>query len=133
MATITTPDLKDPGLYEAGVPYDLFAELRRDDPVHWNPEQDGAGFWSVMRHADVVEVSRQPLLFSSAHENGGHRIFNENEVGLTGAGESAIGKRLQVGHIARTEHELGGIVDGAVMVGVVDEDAVLRTGPGRGY
>ena len=91
MATITTPDLKDPGLYEAGVPYDLFAELRRDDPVHWNPEQDGAGFWSVMRHADIVEVSRQPLLFSSAHENGGHRIFNENEVGLTGAGESAIG------------------------------------------
>lgn len=91
MATITTPDLKDPGLYEAGVPWDLFAALRRDDPVHWNPETDGAGFWSVMRHADIVEVSRQPLLFSSAHENGGHRIFNENEVGLTGAGESAIG------------------------------------------
>ena len=86
MATITTPDLKDPGLYEAGVPWNLFAALRRDDPVHWNPETDGAGFWSVMRHADIVEVSRQPLLFSSAHENGGHRIFNENEVGLTGAG-----------------------------------------------
>lgn len=84
-------DLKDPGLYEAGVPWDAFAELRREDPVHWNPESDGAGFWSVMRHADIVEVSRQPLLFSSAHENGGHRIFNENEVGLTGAGESAIG------------------------------------------
>ena len=84
-------DLKDPGLYEAGVPWDTFAKLRREDPVHWNPESDGAGFWSVMRHADIVEVSRQPLLFSSAHENGGHRIFNENEVGLTGAGESAIG------------------------------------------
>jgi len=84
-------DLKDPGLYEVGVPWDTFAELRREDPVHWNPESDGAGFWSVMRHADIVEVSRQPLLFSSAHENGGHRIFNENEVGLTGAGESAIG------------------------------------------
>lgn len=84
-------DLKDPGLYEAGVPWETFAELRREDPVHWNPESDGAGFWSVMRHADIVEVSRQPLLFSSAHENGGHRIFNENEVGLTGAGESAIG------------------------------------------
>ena len=84
-------DLKDPGLYEVGVPWDTFAKLRREDPVHWNPESDGAGFWSVMRHADIVEVSRQPLLFSSAHENGGHRIFNENEVGLTGAGESAIG------------------------------------------
>jgi linalool 8-monooxygenase len=45
----------------------------------------------VLRHADIVEVSRNPALFSSAYENGGHRIFNENEVGLTGAGESAIG------------------------------------------
>jgi linalool 8-monooxygenase len=91
MATIIAPDLKDPSLYEAGVPWDAFEELRRSDPVHWNPERDGAGFWAVMRHADIVAVSRQPLLFSSAHENGGHRIFNENEVGLTGAGESAIG------------------------------------------
>jgi linalool 8-monooxygenase len=91
MATLLATDLKDPGLYEAGVPWDLFAHLRREDPVHWTPESDGAGFWSVMRHADIVEVSRQPQLFSSAYENGGHRIFNENEVGLTGAGESAIG------------------------------------------
>ena len=84
-------DLKDPGLYEAGVPWATFTGLRREDPLHWNPETDGSGFWAVMRHADIVEVSRQPLLFSSAHENGGHRIFNENEVGLTGAGDSAIG------------------------------------------
>ncbi|WBH15811.1 cytochrome P450 [Sphingomonas radiodurans] len=85
------PDLKDPALYERGVPYDAFAELRTTDPVHWNPEADGAGFWAVTRHADIVAVSRNPTLFSSAHEWGGHRIFNENEVGLTGAGESAIG------------------------------------------
>lgn len=91
MATILAPDLKDPALYEAGVPWAAFDALRRNDPVHWNPESDGAGFWAVTRHADIIEVSRQPLLFSSAHENGGHRIFNENEVGLTGAGESAIG------------------------------------------
>jgi len=91
MATLIAPDLKDPSLYEASVPWDAFADLRRNDPVHWNSETDGAGFWAVTRHADIVEVSRQPLLFSSAHENGGHRIFNENEVGLTGAGESAIG------------------------------------------
>lgn len=88
---VEAPDLKDPSLYEASVPWDAFDDLRRNDPVHWNPESDGAGFWAVTRHADIVEVSRQPLLFSSAHENGGHRIFNENEVGLTGAGDSAIG------------------------------------------
>jgi linalool 8-monooxygenase len=85
------PDLKDPDLYEARAPHDLFKRLRHETPVYWNPEADGAGFWALTRHADIVEVSRQPELFSSASENGGHRIFNENEVGLANAGESAIG------------------------------------------
>jgi linalool 8-monooxygenase len=84
-------DFKNPDLYVERVPYDVFAEKRREEPVYWNEESDGAGFWAVLRHADIVEVSRQPLLYSSAYKNGGHRIFNENEVGLTGAGESAVG------------------------------------------
>jgi len=86
-----SPDLKDPDLYVNQVPYETFAQLRREDPVYWNPEKDGAGFWALTRQAEINLVSRQPALFSSAHEHGGHRIFNENEVGLTGAGESAIG------------------------------------------
>jgi linalool 8-monooxygenase len=85
------PDLKDPNLYLQGVPHEIFATLRRERPVYWNPEADGTGFWALTRYADIVEVSRQPELFSSAYEHGGHRIFNENEVGLTGAGEAAIG------------------------------------------
>ncbi|WP_157216396.1 cytochrome P450 [Flavisphingomonas formosensis] len=86
-----SPDLKDPDLYVGSVPHETFDALRRDRPVYWNEEKDGAGFWALTRYADIVEVSRNPALFSSAYENGGHRIFNENEVGLTGAGESAIG------------------------------------------
>jgi linalool 8-monooxygenase len=85
------PDLKDPDLYVAHAPHEVFARLRRNAPVYWNPEADGAGFWALTRHADIVEASRKPELFSSAHENGGHRIFNENEVGLTNAGDSGIG------------------------------------------
>jgi linalool 8-monooxygenase len=88
---IDRPDLKDPDLYQDRAPYDVFERLRREEPVYWNPETDGAGFWALTRHADIVEVSRRADLFSSAYENGGHRIFNENEVGLTGAGDSAVG------------------------------------------
>ncbi len=88
---LAAPDLKNPDLYQDRAPHDVFARLRRDEPVYWNPEADGPGFWALTRYADIVEVSRQPELFSSAYENGGHRIFNENEVGLTGAGASAIG------------------------------------------
>src|SRR5580698_6554203 len=87
----TSPDLKDPDLYLNQVPYEIFAELRREDPVYWNAEKDGPGFWALTRQAEINLVSRQPALFSSAHGHGGHRIFNENEVGLTGAGEAAIG------------------------------------------
>lgn len=85
------PDLKDPDLYVGGMPYAELAAMRAAGPVHWNPESHGAGFWAVLGFDEIVAVSRQADLFSSAHENGGHRIFNENEVGLTGAGESAIG------------------------------------------
>lgn len=38
------------------------AELRRDDPVHWDAANQ---WWLVTRHADVREISRSPELFSS--------------------------------------------------------------------
>lgn len=85
------PNLADPDLYANGIPHDVFAALRRAAPVYFNPEPDGPGFYALTRHADIAAVSRDPVLFSSAHDWGGHRLFNENEVGLTSAGESAIG------------------------------------------
>ncbi len=39
--------------------------LRREDPVHWNPEPDGAGFWAVTRYDDVWTVDRDPETFTS--------------------------------------------------------------------
>jgi linalool 8-monooxygenase len=62
-STATRPDFKNPDLYVQGVPHDLFAQVRATEPVYWNPESDGPGFWAVLRYADIVEVSRQPLLF----------------------------------------------------------------------
>jgi linalool 8-monooxygenase len=84
-------DFKDPAIWAAGVPHETIASLRRSTPVYWNDEEDGTGFWAVLRHEDIIEVSRRPDIFSSATANGGHRIFNENEVGLTGAGQGAVG------------------------------------------
>lgn len=71
-------DLKDSLLYVPAVPHDAMTWLRANDPVHWNEEADGPGFWSVTRHADIVRVSTDPATFSSAREMGGHRIFNED-------------------------------------------------------
>ncbi|MGV9801362.1 cytochrome P450 [Mycobacterium sp. NPDC003449] len=59
-------DLMDARWYENGPPHAVFARMRADAPVHWNPSRDGAGFWSVTRHADIAFVSKRSELFSSS-------------------------------------------------------------------
>jgi linalool 8-monooxygenase len=83
---ITPVDLKDPELYRDGIPHQIFTQLRRDAPVSWNPEADDRGFWAVTRYDDIVAVSKAPKVFSSAREHGGHRMFDENVVGVAGLG-----------------------------------------------
>jgi cytochrome P450 len=63
--TITTIDLYDPDGYVAGPPHEAFEQLRRSDPVHWQDMPDGTGYWAVLRYADVVEVSRDPVRYSA--------------------------------------------------------------------
>jgi cytochrome P450 len=48
-----------------------FATLRRERPISWHEEPEivilpkGPGFWAVTKHADILEVSRQPEIFCS--------------------------------------------------------------------
>ncbi|HEY5155053.1 MAG TPA: cytochrome P450 [Acidimicrobiales bacterium] len=59
-------DLYDPDGYVDGPPHEVFARLRRDDPVHRQEMPDGTAYWAVLRHADVVDVARHPVRFSAA-------------------------------------------------------------------
>ena len=45
--------------WTAGVPHETFARLRRESPVVWIDETEGSGFWAVLRHRDIIDVSRQ--------------------------------------------------------------------------
>jgi cholest-4-en-3-one 26-monooxygenase len=58
-------DLLDPRWFDDGPPHELFARMRTEAPVRWNPSPDGDGFWSLTRHADVSAVSRDTETFSS--------------------------------------------------------------------
>lgn len=58
-------DLIDNDRYAEAVPYADFDLLRRADPVHWHPEPNGPGFWAVLRHDDVMAVSRDTATYSS--------------------------------------------------------------------
>jgi cytochrome P450 len=57
--------LHDPDWYVTGDVHGALAELRRRDPVHWQDMPGEPGYWAVLRHADVVHVSRHPETFSS--------------------------------------------------------------------
>jgi cholest-4-en-3-one 26-monooxygenase len=63
---VTPVDLSDSRSYVAGVPHAWLAYLRRHDPVHWQDEQGGPGFWAVTRYEDCVKVNRDYERFSSA-------------------------------------------------------------------
>ena len=61
----------DPRVYEKGVPFSRFAELREEGPIIWIEEKQldywpgGDGFWLVVHHEACLEVLKSPNLFSS--------------------------------------------------------------------
>ncbi|MFI6867191.1 cytochrome P450 [Nocardia sp. NPDC050406] len=68
-------DIYDPELYVDGPIHEIFAELRRTQPVYWQPMPGEPGYWAVLDHADVAYVARNPLLFSA--ERGGVILENQ--------------------------------------------------------
>ena len=58
-------DLYDPASFSAGQPHDQFAWLRENDPVHWQEEPHGRGYWAVTRYDDVFTIDRDYMAFSS--------------------------------------------------------------------
>jgi cytochrome P450 len=61
-----TIDIYDPDRYAAGPPHELFAELRRTQPIYWQDMPGEPGYWAVLKHADVVQVAKEPNLFSAS-------------------------------------------------------------------
>ncbi|MFC7504927.1 cytochrome P450 [Nocardioides sp. CPCC 206347] len=62
------PDLADPETFRAGVPYELYEQMRATPGIPWHPAESGTlkdGFWLVTRYDDVVEVLQDAGRFSS--------------------------------------------------------------------
>ncbi|MGQ0625247.1 MAG: cytochrome P450 [Sporichthyaceae bacterium] len=65
----------------------VFDELRRERPLSWHrpadstllPDEDDPGFWALVRHADVVAVSRDAETFGSGQAYGGVMMENVPE------------------------------------------------------
>jgi len=48
-----------------GYPHDIWRRLRREDPVHRWDRTAGIPFWAITKHADIIEISKQPERFVS--------------------------------------------------------------------
>jgi cytochrome P450 len=61
-----TIDLLSSKSFANGHPVDQYHWLHDNAPVYWHDEPDGPGFWAVTSADLVREVSKAPLVFSSA-------------------------------------------------------------------
>ncbi len=84
MADVTPVDLSDPRSFVPAVPHEWLAHLRRHDPVHWQDEPGGPGYWAVTRYDDCVTVNRDFERFSSAAKGTMPFEMGEDEIAQQG-------------------------------------------------
>ena len=58
-------DLTSHDTFSSGVPYNTFARLRTEDPIHWTNYKEGKGFWSITRHNDISTMIGNTKVFTS--------------------------------------------------------------------
>ncbi|MBW2399379.1 MAG: cytochrome P450 [Deltaproteobacteria bacterium] len=64
-------DLTESELYRQGFPHEIFARLRREAPVHWQPVREELskieenGFWVLSKYHDIQAANRDTELFSA--------------------------------------------------------------------
>jgi cholest-4-en-3-one 26-monooxygenase len=67
-------ELVDPDRYaRRGYPHDVWTRLRAEAPVAYFTPERYEPFWAITKHADVMEIAKQPLRFSSAEGISLHR------------------------------------------------------------
>jgi cytochrome P450 len=67
IAGVDVLELIDPERFAArGYPHELWTRLRADAPVAYMEAPDYEPFWAITKHADVLEICKQPVRFSSA-------------------------------------------------------------------
>jgi len=59
-------DVSDSELFETNTLWGYFERLRAEDPIHYCPESEFGPYWSVTRFDDIVQVEKNPEIFSSA-------------------------------------------------------------------
>lgn len=56
-------EIVHPDLYASWDIHEVYSKLRRDDPVHWTQPDGFRPFWSITKHADILEVEKNNKIF----------------------------------------------------------------------
>jgi cytochrome P450 len=70
-------DVSDPRLYQDDTWQPWFAQLRRDDPVHYCEASPFGPYWSVTRYDDIFAVELDHENYSSSSELGGIQVADQ--------------------------------------------------------
>ena len=81
---VTPVDLSDSRSFVDEVPHAWLAYLRLHDPVHWQEEPGGPGYWAVTKYHDCVTVNREVDRFSSAARGTMPFELGEDEIAQQG-------------------------------------------------
>lgn len=123
-------DLMDVAAYgEKGVPHDLWTALRNESPLHWYAQPGHTPFWAVTKHADIMEISAQPDIFSS--EAGGIIALNDQQIKSyleTGGSGTQLGDMRTIITMDPPEHRTYRKVASGYFTpkGVTDLDTIVR-------
>lgn len=143
--TIWTPtddghaDLSSHDAFVEGAPHNTFARLRREDPMHWTSYADGEDFWSVTRHADILELNLQFKRLSSARgirmedqteeEYLARRTFQETDPPEHSQTRKKVARAFSKGAVAAFDAQIreivAGILDQALELGEFDATRVI--------
>ncbi len=114
-------DLSSLDAFNEGAPFETFARMRREDPMAWSDMTSGeTGFWSVTRHADLLELNRQADLLSSARgirmedqtmeEVEARKTFQETDAPHHRGFRALVSKAFSKGSVSQFEDQIRKIV-----------------------
>ena len=125
-------DLSDIDRFARNEAWAQFDTLRREDPVHWNPEKDASGFWAVTRHADICTVDKDSETFTSTRFVGLEEVDDDlmdarrSMLEMDGLRHRALRKLIQrefsAGPLRRYEEFLRGLTKATVTSALTESE-----------
>lgn len=84
-----------------GVPHDVWTRLRSESPVHWCEPLGHQSFWAVTKHADIMEISGKPDIYSNGD---GITILTDQQLADRDRGDSPLAQMRTIIEMDPPEH-----------------------------